>query len=76
MSSSEGAHKLWLQRRKILAFMIHSGTKIGSGILLDHATGIVVGETTVIGNKVSILYNVTLGEIAKVHVYKWYSPKY
>jgi len=56
--------------------MIHSGTKIGSGILLDHATGIVVGETTVIGNKVSILYNVTLGEIAKVHVYKWYSPKY
>lgn len=71
------AHTLWLQGRKILAVMIqnrvsevfavdiHPGAKIGSGILLDHATGIVVGETAVIGNNVSILHSVTLGGTGK-----------
>ncbi|KAK7320324.1 hypothetical protein VNO77_29699 [Canavalia gladiata] len=72
------AHRLWLQGRKVLAVMIqnrvsevfavdiHPGAKIGSGILLDHATGIVVGETAVIGNNVSILHDVTLGGTGKV----------
>ncbi|KAK7299941.1 hypothetical protein RJT34_10771 [Clitoria ternatea] len=72
------AHKLWLQGRKILAVMIqnrvsevfavdiHPGAKVGSGILLDHATGLVVGETAVIGNNVSILHSVTLGGTGKV----------
>ena len=71
------AHKLWSQGRKILALMvqnrvsevfsadIHPGAKIGSGILFDHATGIVIGETAVIGNNVSILHNVTLGGTGK-----------
>ncbi|GJZ23963.1 serine acetyltransferase 1, chloroplastic-like protein [Tanacetum coccineum] len=71
------AHKLWLQDRKILALLIqnrvsevlaldiHPGAKIGSGILLDHATGVVVGETAVIGDNVSILHNVTLGGTGK-----------
>ncbi|KAL1307334.1 hypothetical protein HN51_049293 [Arachis hypogaea] len=71
------AHKLWLQGRKVLAVMIqnrvsevfavdiHPGAKIGSGILLDHATGLVVGETAVIGNNVSILHSVTLGGTGK-----------
>ncbi|KVI10406.1 Bacterial transferase hexapeptide repeat-containing protein [Cynara cardunculus var. scolymus] len=72
------AHKLWSQDRKVLAFMIqnrvsevfasdiHPGAKIGRGILLDHATGVVIGETAVIGNNVSILHNVTLGGTGKV----------
>ena len=72
------AHKLWLQGRKVLALLIqnrvsevfavdiHPGAKIGRGILLDHATGFVVGETAVIGNNVSILHNVTLGGTGKV----------
>ncbi|KAL4343212.1 hypothetical protein S245_036172 [Arachis hypogaea] len=71
------AHKLWLQGRKILALLIqnrvsevfavdiHPGANIGRGILLDHATGLVVGETAVIGNNVSILHNVTLGGTGK-----------
>ncbi|QHO15465.1 hypothetical protein HN51_030900 [Arachis hypogaea] len=71
------AHKLWLQGRKVLAVMvqnrvsevfavdIHPGTKIGSGILLDHVTGLVVGETAVIGNNVPILHSVTLGGTGK-----------
>ncbi|KAK9077606.1 hypothetical protein SSX86_005943 [Deinandra increscens subsp. villosa] len=71
------AHSLWLQDRKILALLIqnrvsevfaldiHPGAKIGSGIMLDHATGVVIGETAVIGNNVSILHNVTLGGTGK-----------
>ncbi|KAK9057216.1 hypothetical protein SSX86_024583 [Deinandra increscens subsp. villosa] len=72
------AHKLWSQDRTILALMIqnrvsevfavdiHPGAKIGRGILFDHATGLVVGETAVIGNNVSILHNVTLGGTGKM----------
>ncbi|PHT44003.1 Serine acetyltransferase 3, mitochondrial [Capsicum baccatum] len=72
------ANKLWLNGRKILALLIqnrvsevfavdiHPGAKIGKGILLDHATGVVVGETAVIGNDVSILHNVTLGGTGKM----------
>lgn len=72
------AHKLWSQGRKILALLIqnrvsevfavdiHPGARIGRGILLDHATGLVIGETAVIGDNVSILHNVTLGGTGKV----------
>ncbi|KAE8723620.1 Serine acetyltransferase 3 [Hibiscus syriacus] len=71
------AHNIWSQGRKVLALLIqnrvsevfavdiHPGAKIGRGILFDHATGVVVGETAVIGNNVSILHNVTLGGTGK-----------
>ncbi|KAL6975208.1 serine O-acetyltransferase [Sarracenia purpurea var. burkii] len=70
-------HKLWSQGRKTLAVLIqnrvsevfavdiHPGAKIGRGLLLDHATGVVIGETAVIGNNVSILHGVTLGGTGK-----------
>ncbi|KAL5575854.1 hypothetical protein UlMin_017553 [Ulmus minor] len=45
---------------------IHPGAKIGSGLLIDHATGVVIGETAVIGDNVSILHNVTLGGKGRV----------
>ncbi|XP_052206410.1 serine acetyltransferase 1, chloroplastic-like [Diospyros lotus] len=71
------AHKLWSEGRKVLALLvqnrvseifavdIHPGARVGRGILLDHATGVVVGETAVIGDRVSILHNVTLGGTGK-----------
>ncbi|KAL3642983.1 Serine acetyltransferase 5 [Castilleja foliolosa] len=71
------AHKLWTQSRKPLALAlqsrvsdvfavdIHPAAKFGRGILFDHATGVVVGETAVIGNNVSILHHVTLGGTGK-----------
>jgi len=71
------AHWLWLQGRQSLAlFMqsrmsqkfgvdIHPAARFGRGILLDHATGLVVGETAVVGNRVSILQSVTLGGTGK-----------
>lgn len=72
------AHKLWTQARRPLALALHSriadvfavdihpAAKIGKGILFDHATGVVVGETAVIGNNVSILHHVTLGGTGKM----------
>ncbi|XP_057512299.1 serine acetyltransferase 1, chloroplastic-like [Actinidia eriantha] len=78
LQSHRVAHKLWSQGRTIPAYLIqsrvsevfavdiHPGVKIGHGILLDHAIGVVIGETAVIGDNVSILHNVTLGGTGKV----------
>jgi serine O-acetyltransferase len=58
---------IFLQNRisEIYAVDIHPAARIGSGILMDHATGIVVGETSVIEDNVSILHEVTLGGTGK-----------
>ncbi|MFC4701104.1 serine O-acetyltransferase [Glaciecola siphonariae] len=67
------AHYMWQKGRKELAlFMqsrnsevfsvdIHPAAKIGKGVMFDHATGIVIGETAVVEDNVSILQEVTLG---------------
>jgi serine O-acetyltransferase len=44
---------------------IHPGARIGRGILFDHATGVVIGQTAVVGDDVSILHGVTLGGTGK-----------
>ena len=49
----------------VYAVDIHPAAVIGKGILLDHATGFVAGETTVIEDDVSILHEVTLGGTGK-----------
>jgi serine O-acetyltransferase len=46
---------------------IHPAARIGSGIMFDHATGIVIGETAVIEDDVSVLHSVTLGGTGKEH---------
>ncbi len=67
------AHRLWqdgrqegarfLARQAALAFDvdIHPAARIGSGVMLDHGSGIVIGETAVVEDDVSILQDVTLG---------------
>ena len=67
------AHWLWTQGREALAFHfqsrmselfqvdIHPAARLGSGLFLDHGTGIVIGETAVVGDDVSMLHGVTLG---------------
>jgi serine O-acetyltransferase len=67
------AHELWSQGRRdfalylqsqssrIFAVDINPATRIGRGIMFDHGTGIVIGETAVVGDNCSILQNVTLG---------------
>ena len=71
------AHCLWQNGRKPLALFfqnrmstefgvdIHPAARLGKGIMLDHATGLVIGETAVVGNNVSILQSVTLGGTGK-----------
>ena len=44
---------------------IHPAAVIGKGVMLDHATGIVIGETAVVGDCVSIMQSVTLGGTGK-----------
>jgi serine O-acetyltransferase len=58
---------LYLQSRASVVFQcdINAAARIGRGIFLDHATGLVVGETAVIDDDVSILHDVTLGGTGK-----------
>ncbi|MGZ2467142.1 serine O-acetyltransferase [Sinorhizobium medicae] len=57
---------LYLQSRSSSVFQtdINPAARIGRGIFLDHATGLVVGETAIIGDNVSILHGVTLAPAA------------
>lgn len=58
---------LYLQSRSSSVFQtdINPAARIGKGVFLDHATGLVVGQTAVIEDDVSILHNVTLGGTGK-----------
>lgn len=58
---------LYLQSRSSLIFQtdINPNVPVGKGIMLDHGTGVVIGETAVIGDDVSILQGVTLGGTGK-----------
>ena len=60
---------LYLQSRSSAVFQtdIHPAVPMGRGVFLDHATGLVVGETAVIEDDVSILQGVTLGGTGKEH---------
>lgn len=67
------AHRLWKTGRETLALHfqsrmselfqvdIHPAARMGKGIFVDHATGVVIGETAVVGDDVSMLHGVTLG---------------
>ncbi len=71
------AHWLWREGRKDLARFfqmrcsevfgvdIHPAARIGKGIMIDHAHSIVIGETAVVGDNVSMLHSVTLGGTGK-----------
>ena len=78
LTSYRVSHQLWHDGRRWLALYlqsvasesfavdIHPAARIGCGILLDHATSFVVGETAIIEDDVSILHEVTLGGTGKV----------
>jgi len=65
--SGERDFALYLQSRSSEVFQtdIHPAAKFGRGIFLDHATGLVIGETAVVDDDVSILQHVTLGGTGK-----------
>ncbi|MCF3642259.1 serine O-acetyltransferase [Rhizobium sp. TRM95111] len=62
---TEAARWLASQAALVFGLDIHPGARIGRGVMLDHGSGIVIGETTVIEDDVSILQNVTLGGTGK-----------
>lgn len=71
------AHRLWHQGREAMALFlqnrsaevfavdIHPAARFGRGIMIDHGTGVVIGETAVVEDGVSMLQNVTLGGTGK-----------
>ncbi|WP_199637066.1 MULTISPECIES: serine O-acetyltransferase [Serratia] len=73
------AHELYIQGKKetalfiqsrmseVLSIDIHPAAKIGSGIMFDHAHCLVIGETAIIGNNVSLFHSITLGSTGKEH---------
>jgi serine O-acetyltransferase len=77
MQAYRVSHWLWNQGQKDLAYFfqmrtseifgidIHPGARIGKGIMIDHAHSIVIGETAVVGDNVSMLHSVTLGGTGK-----------
>ena len=77
LQAHRAAHWLWERGRRALAQYlqsrvseafqvdIHPAARIGRGIMIDHATGVVVGETAEVGDGVSLLHGVTLGGTGK-----------
>lgn len=77
LQSYRVAHWLWNEGRKHMALFlqnriseafgvdIHPAARIGRGIMIDHATGVVIGETAVVEDDVSMLHEVTLGGTGK-----------
>jgi serine O-acetyltransferase len=71
------SHWLWTEGRRDLAYFlqmrisehfgvdIHPAARLGKGIMIDHAHSIVIGETAVVGDNVSMLHSVTLGGTGK-----------
>ncbi|WP_343115781.1 serine O-acetyltransferase [Ostreiculturibacter nitratireducens] len=71
------AHWLWMKGRLDMAYFvqmrcsevfgvdIHPAARIGKGVMIDHAHSIVIGETAVVGDNVSMLHSVTLGGTGK-----------
>ncbi|MDO5528366.1 MAG: serine O-acetyltransferase [Paracoccus sp. (in: a-proteobacteria)] len=71
------AHLLWQTGRRDMAYFvqmrcseafgvdIHPGARVGMGVMIDHAHSIVIGETAVVGDNVSMLHSVTLGGTGK-----------
>jgi serine O-acetyltransferase len=77
LQSYRAAHWLWRNGRHVMAHYfqnrmsdlfavdIHPAARLGRGIMIDHATGVVIGETAVVDDDVSMLHGVTLGGTGK-----------
>lgn len=79
MLSYRRAHKLYLKKHYFLArwisqrarrktgIEIHPGAQIGKGLFIDHGSGVIIGETTIIGDNCTLYQDVTLGGTGKEH---------
>lgn len=79
MLSYRVAHRLYMKKHYFLArwisqkaarktgIEIHPGAQIGENLFIDHGNGVIIGETTIIGNNVTLYQGVTLGGTGKEH---------
>ena len=61
------ARKISQRTARKTGIEIHPGAQIGKGLFIDHGHGVVIGETTIIGNNVTLYQGVTLGGTGKEH---------
>ncbi len=73
------AHKLYMKKHYFLArwvsqrgvrktgIEIHPGAQIGKGLFIDHGNGVIIGETSILGDNVTLYQGVTLGGTGKEH---------
>ena len=59
------AYFIQMRTSEVFGVDIHPGARMGNGIMIDHAHSIVIGETAVVGDNVSMLHSVTLGGTGK-----------
>ena len=59
----------WISQRAVrkTGIEIHPGAKIGKGLFIDHGNGVIIGETTIIGDNCTLYQGVTLGGTGKEH---------
>ena len=59
----------WISQRAVrkTGIEIHPGAKIGNNLFIDHGNGVIIGETAVVGNNVTLYQGVTLGGTGKEH---------
>lgn len=59
----------WISQRAVrkTGIEIHPGARIGKGLFIDHGNGVIIGETTIIGDNVTLYQGVTLGGTGKEH---------
>ena len=68
----EGKHYFWARwvsqkgARKT-GIEIHPGARIGKGLFIDHGNGVIIGETAIVGDNVTLYQGVTLGGTGKEH---------
>ena len=55
------ARRISLHARRVTGIEIHPGATIGKGLFIDHGMGVVIGETTIVGDNVTLFHQVTLG---------------
>ena len=63
--STDMAYFIQMRTSEVFGVDIHPGARVGQGIMIDHAHSIVIGETAVVGDNVSMLHSVTLGGTGK-----------
>ena len=62
------ARRVALHSRHVTGIEIHPGATIGRGLFIDHGMGVVIGETAIVGDNVTLFHQVTLGGMSSKQI--------